>query len=381
MKRSIMVLSLSALAAVGAQAQTAGSGSSVTLYGAIDAYVGRQDAGGGVGHRHVLNSGFNPNALGFAGSEDLGGGLRAGFTLEGQPVLDTGTFAQGGKFFGRQSNLYLAGLWGRATAGRIHTAGRAFGIKYTATGWLTTDPMGNLQFAMGSGISPAMNADAVGARASNAISYASPTFGGFSFSLLQSAAEGGQFSAGSAKVTVVGLSYAAGPFSADFVYNRIPDIAGSQIRQDDYALGATYDARVVKFLAAMQVKKGWAVATPGALTPIAGSEATDRFVVVGAQVPLGTSSVVAASVGRMWVADVHKGQRGANISAPFSNVLDNVTAWSLAYTYSLSKRTQLFAAYGRLTNTGAGNASITADLRPTGGNASSLLASGIRHSF
>ena len=71
--------------------------------------------------------------------------------------------------------------------------------------------------------------------------------------------------------------------------------------------------------------KGWAVAAPGSTTVIPGSEATDRFLTFGAQAPLGTNSLVSASVGRMWVADAHKGRRGANISAPFSNIMDNVT--------------------------------------------------------
>ena len=31
---------------------------------------------------------------------------------------------------------------GRVTAGRIHLPGRAFSIKYTATGWLSSDPLG-----------------------------------------------------------------------------------------------------------------------------------------------------------------------------------------------------------------------------------------------
>src|SRR5688572_25982552 len=80
------------------------SQSSVSLYGALDAYAAHQ-SGSGVASRKVVGSGLNPNALGFMGREDLGGGLFAGFVLEGQPALDTGTQGQGGKMFGRQSNV------------------------------------------------------------------------------------------------------------------------------------------------------------------------------------------------------------------------------------------------------------------------------------
>ncbi|MBL8305687.1 MAG: porin, partial [Rubrivivax sp.] len=50
-------------------------------------------------------------------------------------------------------------------------------------------------------------------------------------------------------------------------------------------------------------------------------------------------------------------------------------------TYALSKRTQVFAAYGSLDNDAQGSASFTIDLRPTAGGKSTLIASGIRHSF
>jgi predicted porin len=373
-RKPIAAAVLAWMAASGCQAQ-----STVTIYGALDAYVAQQNASGSA-NRKVLNSGFNPNSLGFTGTEDLGDGLKAGFRLEGQPVLDTGTYGQGGKPFGRQSLLFVSGGWGRVEIGRVHTAGRAFGVKYSATGWLTPDPMGNLELAMGAGISPAMNGDTVGSRLSNAISYASPTLGGFSFSALQSAAEGGLLSAGQAKVSIVGLGYGAGPFTADLVVSSIPALPGSQIKQLDYGLGATYDFGVAKVLAAVQAKKGFAVPTVGSLNAVAGSEATDRFFVIGAQLPMATG-LLGVSVGKLKVAGAHRGLRAANISAPFASVMDDATAWSLAYTYFLSKRTSLFAAYGAVNNAALGTASLVPDLRPTAGGNSSVLAAGIRHSF
>lgn len=353
---------------------------SITIYGAFDLYTAQQRASGGTS-RTVVNSGFSPNALGFTGSEDLGGGLRVGFLLEGQPALDTGTFGQGGKMFGRQSLVYASGDWGRISAGRLHTAGRAFIIKYAATGWLTTDPIGNLDFAMGAGISPAMNADGNGGRASNAISYSSPTFSGISFSVLQSAREGGLLSNGQIKVTVLGIGYVAGPLSADAVVSHLPAVPGSQIEQLDYALGATYDLGYAKLMAAFQAKKGSAVATTGSMMTIAGSEATDRFVVLGVQIPIAKAGQLGISVGRLQVADAHRNRRAANISAPFASVMDSATAWSVAYTHFLSKRTSLFAAYGRLDNAAAGTASLAPDLRPVAGGSSNMLGVGIRHSF
>lgn len=353
---------------------------SVTLYGALDLWVGQQRAQGN-GSAAVLNSGLNPNLLGLAGHEDLGGGIRAGFVLEAQPFVDTGSLAQGGKFFGRQSVVYLAGPWGRLNLGRLHTAGRAFGIKHTATGWLSTDALGQLEFAMGAGISPATNVDGFGGRVNNAVSYESPRLGGFSASVLRSAAEGGPLSAGAAKVTILALGYAQGPFSADLVLNLLPAMAASQIQQRDLGIGATYELGAVKLFAAAQSKTGWAVANVGATTALAGSKATDRLFVVGAQLVLGPQGRFGASIGRLRVAAAHRGLRPANVNAPFASVLDDAQAWSVSYTYLLSKRTSLFAAYGTLDNAALGTASLIASQRPLAGGDSSILATGIRLAF
>lgn len=370
---------LAALAAAGA-AGGAAAQSSVTIYGALDAYVAVQSASG-ASSRKVLNSGFNPNALGFTGNEDLGGGLAAGFTLETQPVLDSGGTGQAGKMWGRQSLVYLgSSAYGRVSLGRIHTAGRSFGIKYSATGWLTTDPLGNLLIAAGSAMAPVMNLDGAGSRTSNAVVYASPRMGGFSFSVMQSAGEGGSFAAGSAKLTQLGAGYTSGPLTADLVINRIPEVPGSQIAQTDLALGAQYSFPSLKLVGAVFSRRGSAVAAPGATTPLPGSEGTDRVLILGVSVPLGVHTF-GASVGRLTLADAHRGRRPANMAALISTVPDDSTAWSLAYTYAFSKRTQAFLAYGALNNGELGSASLVGDLRPVAGGTSRLLASGLRHSF
>ena len=371
-------IALSAIAATAAS--SAWCQSTVRLYGAMDVYVASQRSSG-TGSRTVLNSGFNPNLLGFASTEDLGGGLQAGFVLESQPVLDTGTVGQGGKFWGRQSLVFLGHTdWGRVSLGRIHTAGRTFAIKYTATGWLSTDPLGNLNLAAGTAMAPLLNVDTVGSRVSNAVVYDSPRWSGMNFSVMQSADEGGTFASGQARLTQLGFSFAQGPFSADAIYNRIPKITGSQFGQTDYALGAQYGFPAFRVMASVFVHKAEALVAPGDAKAIAGSDATDRIFVAGVTVPLGLHSV-GASVGRLSVANAHRGRRPANLSAPFSTPIDDTTGWALSYAYAFSKRTQFFTAYGSLDNAAAGTVSLVGDLRPVAGGRSSMLASGIRHSF
>jgi predicted porin len=74
-------------------AGAASAQSSVTLFGIVDAGVARLTAKTSAGSKSVTgmtNSGLNSSRLGFRGVEDLGGGLRAGFHIEGQVFNDSG---------------------------------------------------------------------------------------------------------------------------------------------------------------------------------------------------------------------------------------------------------------------------------------------------
>src|SRR5262245_35322345 len=114
-----MKKSLLALAVLGSFAGVASAQSSVTLFGIVDAGIGRVKANG----HHVTgvsNSGINSSRLGVRGIEDLGGGLQAGFWLEGQLNNDVG---QGGSQtsgldFRRRSTVSLLGNFGEVRLGR-----------------------------------------------------------------------------------------------------------------------------------------------------------------------------------------------------------------------------------------------------------------------
>ena len=99
-----MKKSLLALAVLGAFAGAASAQSSVTLYGLIDMGVARINEGtsNGVLNGAPAKPGVNTvqqgasSRLGFRGVEDLGGGLKAGFWLEGAVANDTGAGNGGG---------------------------------------------------------------------------------------------------------------------------------------------------------------------------------------------------------------------------------------------------------------------------------------------
>jgi len=103
-----------------AQAQT-----SVTIYGNIDPAVMTQSKSGatGAGGRDtaMVDGSIASSLYGFKGIEDLGGGLSAGFVLEGGFSSINGKHANPGVYqtqlFGREAKITLGGDWGTIGAG------------------------------------------------------------------------------------------------------------------------------------------------------------------------------------------------------------------------------------------------------------------------
>ncbi|MCK7499946.1 MAG: porin [Comamonadaceae bacterium] len=84
-----MKKSLLALAALTAFAGAASAQSSVTLFGVVDLSARAPNTTTArPATRNWLNDGNASSRLGFRGVEDLGGGLKAGFWLEGRLVTD-----------------------------------------------------------------------------------------------------------------------------------------------------------------------------------------------------------------------------------------------------------------------------------------------------
>jgi predicted porin len=122
MKRTSLSLA-SALALCAGITGTAQAQSNVTLYGLIDAGVEQLNnvsTGGSVTRMPSLGGSF-ASRWGMRGSEDLGGGLKTVFTLESGFGPDNGILQQGGRAFGRQAFVGLAGDWGAVTLGRQYS--------------------------------------------------------------------------------------------------------------------------------------------------------------------------------------------------------------------------------------------------------------------
>ena len=79
-----------ALTVLGSVAGAVSAQSSVTLFGVLDVNA-RWLNNDGVKQYSLSQDGLQSSRLGVRGSDDLGGGLRAGFWLEGAINPDTGT--------------------------------------------------------------------------------------------------------------------------------------------------------------------------------------------------------------------------------------------------------------------------------------------------
>jgi len=106
-----------ALAALALVASTAALADGVTVYGAIDASLAKgsssETAFSGAGQ-------MGTSVFGLKGSEDLGGGLTAGFNLEGGLNVGNGSTDNGGpsgSIFDRAANVSLSGGFGSITGG------------------------------------------------------------------------------------------------------------------------------------------------------------------------------------------------------------------------------------------------------------------------
>jgi predicted porin len=143
MKKS--ALALAVLAALSLN-NSANAQTNVQVYGLIDAGVEAVNHAGpnDGGMVRVISGGKNTSRWGFRGTEDLGGGLKAVFNLEGGILMDTG--AADGALFKRQANVGLDGSFGRVVIGRSFTTTYDLVIKFDPLGfapnysWATTGP-------------------------------------------------------------------------------------------------------------------------------------------------------------------------------------------------------------------------------------------------
>ncbi len=327
MKKTLVAAAVLASLGTAAFAQ-----SSVTLYGRIDASLAKTETDN-VGF--VNNVDADPGALirsgahtgsrwGLRGTEDLGGGLKAIFTLEQGFNVDTSTFSNAANQFNRQAFVGLDGGFGTVTVGRQYTLTDTnqanfdvIGLSgYSALGFAFNSNCTTVGVLAGQAIGDCGGAGAGGGRINNSVIYSTPAMGGFGAKLLWSPGED-KTAASSAGQTYGGLlSYAAGPLGLGASWESFK-VAGARAVQN-YTFGASYDLGAAKLFGMIEGGKN------------KNTNAKDEGFALGVNIPLGAPSIQ--------VSYARENQKigGTKIS--------KTNAFEIMGQYPLSKRTYVYAA-------------------------------------
>lgn len=353
--------------------------SSLTLYGVVDVaveHLTNTASGGSITGMPGL-TGSVPSRFGLRGSEDLGGGLRAGFTLESGFGADTGSFNQGGRAFGRQAFVNLSGNWGSVMLGRQYTM--------LFHGLLGSDILGPNTFGSGS-----IDAYIPNARADNAIGYLG-TFSGVTV--------GGTYSTGRDTVK-------AGPTGSPAGTNCAGENAADKTACREWSAMLKYDSPTWGAALAVDEIRGGTADTFGGLT---NSERADRRISLGGYAKVGSLKLGAGLLSRdndgssalrkdgsaakrsdLWYIGAAYPVTpkitvdGQVFHLKYKDSADKSLMFALRGTYALSKRTAVYATAGSIDNSGAQKLSVsngTAGAGTVAGGNQIGLATGIRHSF
>ena len=360
MKKSLIALAV--LAASGA----AMAQSSVTLFGIVDTNVSYLDgvsnaAGTNTDSKYGIGTSGNATSrLGFRGVEDLGGGLKAGFWLEGEIFGDDGNAS--GFNFQRRSTVSLMGGFGEVRLGRDLTAG------YTKTS--SYDVFGQAGYGQFLGWSAwgAVGADANGIRKSNMITYFTPNMSGFSGAIgygfdEQTTGSLGRYVGGYVAYDNGPLSLALSYDQSDLGQAAAAAVVARKIERDVVTLGASYDFGMAKLNGMYQRlqddEAGFA------------DKKVNSFA-VGVSAPVGAAGVV-----KLQYALYDQENVGTRDSKAHHI--------SLGYQHNLSKRTAVYGTVSYMDNKDVSAVALsgkglgTIDARA--GDSQTGVQVGIRHSF
>ncbi|UZD54765.1 porin [Caldimonas aquatica] len=321
MKRIALVAALAAAYAAPAFAQ-----SNVTIYGRLNVSVERQKAGG----ESLTGMVDNSSRIGFRGTEDLGGGLKALFMLEHGFNADTGT--NQGAMWGRESWVGLEGGFGRLRLGNTPSG----------TYFATADYISMHNHDTGTS-SDALYAYVM--RDTNKISYTTPSLGGLTAELQYSLKE---TTTGGDNAWEIAANYQAGPLHLGGGYVKFGE-------DKLFVIRALYEM--------------------GAFT-FGGYYERDDF--DGDK----RNNFRLAGMYTMGASEFHL---NFGLAGDVGDLDDSgAKQFTLGYNYNLSKRTKLYAFYTRINNennAAYAPARLQGNLSIGNGQNFSSFAVGVRHNF
>ncbi len=355
------LLAIAALAAVSGSV----AAQNVTVYGALDGGIEHmsRDPETGKSLTRFGQNNLQATVWGFRGTEDLGGGMKAGFNLEAYVNTADGTrnaFSTGSSdLFSRAANISLEGSAGKVVLGR--QLDPAFLV-----GFAGTDPRGARERNSGL-ITWATGGNGAGTNQntnnhanifdSNAVSYYG-SFGGLNVGL--GYAFGGIAGETSANtVTTVGANYSNSGFtvSGSYSMNKGTTANTNSGQYDRWSTGVAYK------LGAATLKANYMETEAKDNNGVVQND--NRTYGVGAEYQLDPKNLLSVAYYDS------KNKKIAN---------DTSKTWIISNEYSLSKRTILYATYSN--NKGGSGFTHAADMLYTSqGKTNNVTQAGIVHKF
>ena len=323
--------------------------SSVQAYGLIDVSAGQFQNAGGLKVKRLDSGNLSTSYIGFRGTEDLGGGLKASFQLDSFLLADSGGASRVpgvDGFWARNANVSLSGGFGTLRLGRQGPALFVSTLLFNAFGdSFGFSPSIRQYYNLPSG-TPLVGDSGW----NNAIGYTTPRLGGFTATVQVAAGEG----AATAKGRNIGgnVLYFGGPLSLSAAWQNVQaqGTLGRAISafpgfvdQTAYQFGGAYDLGFMK-----------AFGQYGVIKTDATSDVKVTNMQAGVTVPLGAGKLMASY-----------GKSELDVVSPLADKVSKIL--TLGYSYSLSKRTELYGVY-------------MSD-KYTGLSSGTTMAAGVRHTF
>jgi predicted porin len=307
MKRSI-VFTLLAAAAAAASAQSSVSISGDLKLAIVKGNNGTTPIEGTVGNASANAWKMNDlsSAITFAGKEDLGGGLHAGFTLTSFLHPDDGTTWGNNTFWSSRSTIQVGGSFGEVYLGRRLTPDQLQVLFSDPWYWDGSAAQ------VGWKVQEANYTSTQYLRTNNTVGYTSPSLGGLVIEVAGSPGEGEH-----SRDLGGSLTYTQGPIWAGVSYDQSHGFFNSTTLNHVWHLVGAYDFGVVRPLASF--------------TESSVDGKTYKSYSLAVTAPAGPNGQVRAQYGHLDDADTATAGKQA-----YSKL-------SGGYTYSLSKRTSVFA--------------------------------------
>ncbi len=348
---------LIAVAALSALSSAAFAQSTVTLYGALDASVAYgKNAVGKHSATYVNDSAIQSSLWGLKGSEDLGGGLKANFNLQGDVAMDTG--AANAEFFRREANVSLSS----ADTGELRV-GRTLSPAYVNSQGGVILPGNSIGVSMAVGLG--YGADIF---TRNAVTYYSPVMSGVKATVQYAFGERAGTTDNSDRKVATSVTYSDGPLRAGLAGEEVLGLDGKTTRRY-YNANGQYAFGDLKFGGGLYwLHKG------GSTTAVAATLPNADVV----QVP-GSSHGYIASVG-------YQVDQGLIVGATYLGNSRDTSLLNITARQALSKRTTVYAI-AALADNGAKGVKLTPLFSNISGSAAAYnskagaLALGMIHAF